>query len=99
MASAEDGPFKESYDASVARGIRPEMVRRCGCSCCLPWTERSCGDSLPREHSPKLPQGCSGEECNIFTLHLILYQGLHPVAAHPAERECDARNEPKKQRN
>jgi|HubBroStandDraft_6_1064221.scaffolds.fasta_scaffold136883_2 hypothetical protein len=40
----------------------------------------------------------SGEERNIFTLHLVLYQGLHPVGAHSAERRRNVEPKPKKQR-
>jgi hypothetical protein len=45
---------------------------------------------------PRYRGTASGEECNILSLHVVLYQGLHPVAPHSAEIECDAWNETQK---
>jgi hypothetical protein len=52
----------------------------------------------PRTVRPRYRDTGSGEESNIFTLQVVLYQGLHPVGAHSPERKCDAWNEPRKQR-
>jgi hypothetical protein len=45
---------------------------------------------------PIYGRSARSEERNIFTLHIVLYQGLHPVAAHFPERECIGYSETQK---
>ena len=44
----------------------------------------------PRTFRPRYRETASGEERNIFTLHIVLYQGLHPVAAQSSDGQRDA---------
>jgi len=57
-------------------------------SCRRPWAS----PEQPTTVRPKYRRTATGEEWNIFTLHLVLYQGLHPVAAQSAEMERDPQN-------
>jgi hypothetical protein len=47
----------------------------------------------PRTVRPRYRRTATGEEGNIFTLHIVLHPGLHPAAQHSVERECDAWSE------
>src|SRR5271155_3439324 len=50
----------------------------------------------PTTVRPKYRRTTSGEECNTFTLHIVLHPGIHPVAPHSAENELDAPTENQK---
>jgi hypothetical protein len=85
LAPTSTSGFVTSGDPAPKSVVSPAVGTRVEVVVASRAVERRCQAPQPGDRAI-----VSGEERKIFTLHVGLYQGLHLVPAHSAERECDA---------